>query len=149
MDAQYRNTDSGKAGIFCAICHTMGATRTLPFITPPRAPERNTFRRRALDLRGELLDGQPEDNLRFLTLRNEIWGTVLARARIRLSPHAIGRPELFGPLAATFPGRNRHLYQLRCFGQEYSLSENRLRQTQGTLIRRCSSGQRCAASVMT
>src|SRR5215468_2148568 len=31
LESQYRNTDSGRSGIFCAICHTYAATRDTPF----------------------------------------------------------------------------------------------------------------------
>jgi hypothetical protein len=33
LETQYRNTDSGKSGIFCAICHSYAATRDTPFHT--------------------------------------------------------------------------------------------------------------------
>ena len=31
LETQFRNTETGKAGIFCAVCHSMATTRETPF----------------------------------------------------------------------------------------------------------------------
>src|SRR4029077_10704644 len=38
LESQFRNTESGKAGIFCAVCHSYAATRDTPFHNYAKAP---------------------------------------------------------------------------------------------------------------
>ena len=36
LDAQWRNTDSGKAGVACMVCHSLAETRNTPYPQPTR-----------------------------------------------------------------------------------------------------------------
>jgi hypothetical protein len=103
LETQYRNTASGKTGIFCAVCHSTVATRETPFhnyarggneYTPAVGPEP----RSKLVLASQLDQFDVAD----ATQRNLGYG--VGAGAYQLSPHAIGTGERFGPLAAKAPG---------------------------------------------
>ena len=41
LDSQWRNTDSGKAGVVCMVCHSMAETRNTPYHNYARSPGRS------------------------------------------------------------------------------------------------------------
>jgi hypothetical protein len=99
VEEQFRNTESGKTGIFCAICHTFAATRDTPFhnylrggteYVPAVGPES----RSELVPASQDLFGVADPSKRNL-------GYSIGAGAFRLSPHAIVFPERFGPMAAT------------------------------------------------
>jgi hypothetical protein len=101
VDAQFRNTDSGKAGIFCAVCHSFVATRDTPFHNYVRsgaeyvaAPGEGG--------RHDLL-GDRQDVFAVADPAKRNLGYGIGSGSYRLSAHAIGAPERFGPLAAGTP----------------------------------------------
>jgi hypothetical protein len=102
VDAQFRNTESGKSGVFCAICHSYATTRDTPFHNYPRggteyAPAVGPASRADLMApAGPDIFGVADRDTRNL-------GYSIGAGSFRLSPHAIGFPERFGPLAATAP----------------------------------------------
>ncbi|MDP9121949.1 MAG: hypothetical protein M3O15_11405, partial [Acidobacteriota bacterium] len=97
LDSQIRNTETGQRGIFCAVCHTYSDTREMPFGnyhksgTPYPAAAAPRSREALLPL-GSLdrpvtpAPGVPNQ------------GYAIGAGSYRLSPHAIGFPEYFGPL---------------------------------------------------
>jgi len=99
LDAQFRNTESGKAGIFCAVCHSYAATRDTPFHNFER---RGTEYTPAIGLgtRDSILSAAQQDIFAVAdpTVRN--LGYSIGAGSFRLSPHAIVLQERFGPLAA-------------------------------------------------
>jgi Big-like domain-containing protein len=117
LDSQYRNTDSGKAGIFCAICHTMGATRDTPFHNYPRSgneyhPAVGTAPR------SELLAADRLDMFQVADPSARTLGFSIGAGAFRLSPHAIGTAETFGPLAASQPPAPTDVNTSQVFGQD-------------------------------
>lgn len=102
LDAQFRNTDSGKSGVFCAVCHSMGATRDTPF---------HNYARSGTDYypavgdgpRSELLPPDEQDMFHVADPTKRNLGYSIGTGAYRLSPHAIGFPERFGPLVAHLP----------------------------------------------
>jgi hypothetical protein len=99
LESQFRNTESGKTGIFCAICHSFAATRDTPFHNYPRSGnEYNPALGTAS--RSELLSVDKQDIFGVADPTKRNLGYSVGAGAYRLSPHAIGFPERFGPLAA-------------------------------------------------
>lgn len=97
LASQYRNTDPGKRGIFCKICHSATETRYTPYHNYVKS---GTDYVPALGTNGR-------DNLVAMAdqdLMNEPDGTspnlgyAVGAGAYRMSPHAINFPERFGPL---------------------------------------------------
>jgi hypothetical protein len=101
VDEQFRNTESGKAGIFCAVCHSLVATRDTPFHNYARSGEEYA------DAAGEAprpeLVGDRQDIFAVADPSKRNLGYGIGSGSYRLSPHAIGAPERFGPLVAGTP----------------------------------------------
>jgi len=106
-ERHFRNTESGKAGVFCAICHSIAATRDTPYHTLARAasaaapeyvPARGTASRAQLVPERQDIFDVPDASAPNL-------GYAVGAGSFRLSPHAIGFPDRFGPLTAAFTGR--------------------------------------------
>ena len=102
LETQYRNTDSGKSGIFCAVCHTYAETRDTPYHNYVRndSPYRPAIGMRS---RSEVLPASQQDTFRIANPATRNLGYSIGAGSFRLSPHAIGSPEVFGPLAANEP----------------------------------------------
>ena len=99
VDAQLRNTESGKSGIFCAVCHSYAATRDTPFHNYARSGDEYVpaIGRRS---RAELLPAARRDIFGVADPDRRNLGYSIGAGSYRLSPHAIAFPERFGPLAA-------------------------------------------------
>jgi hypothetical protein len=114
LASQLRNTDTGKSGIFCAICHTFAATRDTPFHNYVRSTSRYTPAL-GTQSRSELLPVTQQDT--FLVpnpaVRNQ--GYSIGAGAYQLSPHAIGFPERLGPLAANIPANPADSYVSQVF----------------------------------
>ncbi|HXI57440.1 MAG TPA: Ig-like domain-containing protein [Polyangia bacterium] len=99
LDAQLRNTESGKTGIFCAVCHSYAATRDTPFHNYPRGgleyqPALGT------DDRADILGPRRQDMFAVADSSKRNLGYSIGAGAYRLSAHAIVVGERFGPLAA-------------------------------------------------
>src|SRR5262245_44861815 len=102
-ERQFRNTESGQAGVFCAICHSYAATRDTPYHSfvragaagrPEYVPARGTASRDELVPERKDMFDVPDPAAPNL-------GYSVGAGSFRLSPHAIGFPDRFGPLTAT------------------------------------------------
>jgi len=103
LDEQHRNTETGKRGVFCAICHSIAETRDTPY---------HNYRRSALAAHPEyvpalgmqprtsLLPETAQDMLEPPDQRRANLGYAIGAGSFRLSPHAIGLPERTGPLTS-------------------------------------------------
>jgi len=116
LEPQYRNTDSGKSGIICAVCHTNAETRDTPFHNYPRGssayvPAQGT------KPRSELLASAQQDTFNVPDASKQNLGYSIGAGSYRLSPHAIGSAERFGPLAANQPPAPKDAYTSQIFGQ--------------------------------
>jgi hypothetical protein len=116
LDAQYRNTDSGKAGVFCAICHTFVETRDTPFHNFARSKDRYAPAIGA-EARSESVPAGRQDTLLVPDGMKRNLGYSIGAGSFRLSPHAIGFPERFGPLAANGPPSGADDYLSSTFGR--------------------------------
>ena len=115
LDAQFRNTESGKTGIFCAVCHSNVASRDTPFHNYARsgneyAPVLGNGARSTLPLLQQDLFGVADPHARNL-------GHSVGAGAYRLSPNAIVFGERVGPLAARDLGAVQDDNTSQVFGQ--------------------------------
>ena len=97
LASQYRNTEPGKRGIFCKTCHSMVESRNTPFHNYDKTgtdyvPAVGTQSRDNLVAPGDV------DLLDVADPASPNLGYAIGGRSYRLSPHAIERPERFGPL---------------------------------------------------
>ncbi len=117
LSPQYRNTDSGKSGIICAVCHTYAETRNTPFHN--YEPSASAYiPAKGIKPRSELLASNQQDIFGVPDPGKQNLGYSIGAGSYRLSPHAIGSPERFGPLAFTEPPTKKDSYTSAIFGQE-------------------------------
>jgi len=119
LAAQYRNTDSGKSGIICAVCHTYAETRDTPFHNYLRSNSAYTPAT-GVKPRSELLASAQQDIFNVPDAARQNLGYSIGAGAYRLSPHAIGSPERFGPLAANAAPSEKDVYTSQIFGQDIS-----------------------------
>jgi hypothetical protein len=117
LPAQNRNTDSGKSGIICAVCHTYAETRDTPFHNYVHSNSAYTPAP-GVEPRSELLASAQQDIFNVPDTTKQNLGYSIGAGAYRLSPHAIGSPERFGPLAANAPPTEKDLYTSQIFGQD-------------------------------
>jgi len=99
VDEQFRNTESGKTGIFCAICHSFAATRDTPYHNYERGGTEYVPAIGA-ESRAELLPAGQQDLFSVADPTKRNLGYSIGAGAYRLSPHAIAFPERFGPMSA-------------------------------------------------
>src|SRR4051794_36032382 len=117
VDAQYRNTVTGKSGIFCAVCHTVASTRDTPF---------HNYRRTGAgyeaahgpQARSALLAEDRQDTFEVLDPARPNLGYGIGAGSFRLSPHAILSGERFGPLSAADRTQRTDVNTSQVFGEE-------------------------------
>jgi hypothetical protein len=105
VDAQYRNTASGKSGIFCAACHTQGASRDTPFHNYASAGGADYVPAAGTQPRAALLPPGEQDAFEVANPKERNLGYGIGAGAFRLSPHAIALGERFGPLSANAPAK--------------------------------------------
>jgi len=116
LDSQLRNTNSGKSGIICAVCHTYADTRDTPFHNYSRTESTYTPAP-GKEGRNELLTSGQQDTFNVPDPAKQNLGYSIGAGSFRLSPHAIGFPERFGPLAANPPVDRTDSYTSGIFGK--------------------------------
>ncbi|HYU32911.1 MAG TPA: Ig-like domain-containing protein, partial [Thermoanaerobaculia bacterium] len=96
LSAQHRNTPPGQRGVFCESCHTYTQTRYTPYHNYQRTGTEYTP---ALGTGGR--DGlvSPPDIMNVASATSPNLGYGVGAGSFRVSPHAIGTPERFGPLS--------------------------------------------------
>ena len=101
LESQFRNTNSGKSGIICAVCHTYAETRDTPYHNYERSQSAYTPTP-STQSRSDLLAaaGKPPDIYNVPDKDKQNLGYSIGAGAYRLSPHAIVFPERFGPLAS-------------------------------------------------
>jgi hypothetical protein len=99
LDAQFRNTDSGKSGVFCMVCHSLAQTRNTPYHNQAFASSRYTP---ALGSRprAQLLAPAERDIVEVPDQAAGTLGYNVGSGAYRLSPHAIAFAERLGPLSS-------------------------------------------------
>ncbi len=102
LDDQFRNTESGQHGVFCSICHSIAETRDTPYHTLSRGAalgEREYEPALGTGPRVQLLSGR-QDIMNVPDETKSNLGYGIGAGSFRLSPHAIGTSERFGPLVS-------------------------------------------------
>ena len=93
-----RNTKSGQLGIFCSVCHTMGDSRHTPYRNFDKSGT-EYIAANGTGSRASLLPLGQRDMLAVAAPSKPNLGYGVGAGAYRLSPHAIGYPERFGPLS--------------------------------------------------
>lgn len=114
---QYRNTDSGKSGIICAVCHSNAETRDTPFHNYVHSASAYTPAT-GIKPRSELLAAAQQDTFNVPDPAKQNLGYSIGAGSYRLSPHAIGTAERFGPLVANQPPTEKDAYTSGIFGKD-------------------------------
>ena len=102
LDAQIRNTDSGKSGVLCMVCHSLAETRNTPYHNWARSTRSSGYtpatraesRTQLLAPGDRNIADVPEPGAPNL-------GYSTGAGSYRLSPHAIAFPERLGPLLSS------------------------------------------------
>jgi len=97
VSANYANTEAGKRGIFCKVCHSMVESRHTPY---------HNYSKSGTDYvpavgtgsRDSLVGLTDQDLLNVADPTSPNLGYGIGARAYKLSPHAINRPERFGPL---------------------------------------------------
>ncbi|HTQ11588.1 MAG TPA: Ig-like domain-containing protein [Fimbriimonadaceae bacterium] len=105
LDSQIRNTETGKRGIFCAVCHTYADTREMPF---------GNYRKS--DHPYQPVDGRDRVQPPAPQARN--LGFAIGAGSYRLSPQAIGGSLFLGPLSAAPRAQQADPYLSKVFGEQ-------------------------------
>jgi hypothetical protein len=116
LDSQYRNTEAGKSGVICAVCHTFAETRDTPFHNFERSKSQY-IPAAGTASRSELLANNQQDTFHVADESKRNLGYSIGAGSYRLSPHAIGFPERFGPLAANNPPNTTDVNTSTVFGE--------------------------------
>src|SRR5438270_248346 len=96
--AQWRNTDSGKAGVACMVCHSAVATRETPFHNYARSGGRAYVPASGIEPRGVSMPPSLRDILEVPDQSAPNLGYSIGGGSFQLSPHAVGTPDRAGPL---------------------------------------------------
>lgn len=98
LASQWRNTDSGKDGVVCMICHTLAETRNTPYHNQIRTSETGYVPAVGSGSRAQLVTSVQQDVVEVPDRATSNLGYAIGGGAYRLSPHAIGFAERFGPL---------------------------------------------------
>jgi len=98
VEAQRRNTDSGKAGVACMVCHSLVDTRETPFHNYVRASGDSYAPARGTEPRAALMPRALKDILDVPQADAPNLGYSVGGGSFRLSPHGIGTADRAGPL---------------------------------------------------
>ncbi|HEX3554698.1 MAG TPA: Ig-like domain-containing protein [Thermoanaerobaculia bacterium] len=122
--SRFRNTDAGRRGVFCAVCHTFADTREMPFGNFHRS-EVPYPALEGTQSRSRLLPPGSQDRPAVPDPSSPNQGYAVGAGAFRLSPHAIGFPEFLGPLAAhaPAPAKQRDSYLSGVFGRDVAFQK--------------------------
>lgn len=115
---QHRNTDSGKSGVACMVCHSFVDTRDTPFHNSASAAAGHTYVP-ALGTRPRA-DLVPPTDLDILDVPDQHVGNLgysIGGGSFRLSPHSIGVADRPGPLTSKPHADAADKYLSGVFGQ--------------------------------
>jgi Big-like domain-containing protein len=101
LDSQVRNTDSGKAGVVCMVCHSLAETRNTPYHNYARSTVRSGYVPAVgTQSRATLVAPADRDIVDVPDRTGRSLGYSAGGGSYRLSPHAIGFAERLGPLSS-------------------------------------------------
>jgi hypothetical protein len=100
LESQYRNTDSGKSGVVCMVCHSLAETRNTPYHNQARTAGTGYVPAVGSGSRASLVSPIHQDILDVPDRAARNLGYGVGAGAYRLSPHAIAFPERLGPLSS-------------------------------------------------
>jgi hypothetical protein len=101
LAAQLRNTDSGKSGVVCMVCHTLAETRNTPYHNFARSTVTSGYTAAVgSQSRAQLLPPAARDIVAVPDQAAHSLGYAIGAGSYRLSPHAIALAERLGPLSS-------------------------------------------------
>ena len=115
-EAQRRNTDAGKSGVSCVVCHSAVETRDTPFHNYTATGDRYVPAL-GTEPRASLLPPAAIDVLEVPDGNAGNLGYAIGGGAFRLSPHAIGAADRPGPLTAAPHTDNPDRYLSGVFGK--------------------------------
>ena len=102
VERRLRNTDSGKNGVACMVCHSLAETRNTPFHNLARSRTSSGYTPApGTESRARLLESGHADIVDVPDRTTSNLGYGIGGGGYRLSPHAIAFPERFGPLLSS------------------------------------------------
>jgi hypothetical protein len=110
LASQWRNTDSGKDGVVCMVCHTMAETRLTPYHNQIRTRATGYVAAVGTASRSQLVATPQQDIDEVPDRATGNLGYGIGGGAYRLSPHAIGLAERFGPLLSPRRGNQPDPY---------------------------------------
>jgi len=117
---QMRNTDAGKRGVFCAVCHTIAGTREMPYGNYHQSDRPSSSRHQPPGRDGARTASAAiaavEDRPEVADPTARSLGYAIGAGAYRLSPRAIASAEYWGPLAAKAPRSTSDRYVSGVFG---------------------------------
>ncbi len=99
LEAQLRNTESGKSGLFCAFCHSISESRLTPFNNYALHPVHSQDPASLPDISAESLPAR-QDAFQVPDPDSLNLGYAVGAGSFRLSPRAIALSERLGPLSS-------------------------------------------------
>jgi hypothetical protein len=100
LDAQFRNTASGKSGVQCMVCHSLVETRSTPYHNTDAAAPPQQYRPAVVTAGTSASSPDRRDILRVADPLAATLGYGVGGGAFRLSPRAIVLGERLGPLAS-------------------------------------------------
>ena len=97
VEALLRNTESGKSGILCEVCHTYVESRHTPYHNFQKSGT-EYVPTQGMQARETLVAPPQQDMLHVPDAAQPNLGWGVGSGSYRLSPHALSLPERFGPL---------------------------------------------------
>ena len=144
VEAQYRNTITGKSGIFCAVCHTQATSRDTPFHNYESA-SRDYVPAVGAAPRAALLAPGQQDSFEVADPTSPNLGYGIGAGAFRLSPHALALGERFGPLAAHLPPEPKDANTSQVFGRDIPFQQMDASRHEGFHQARYVRSEMCAA----
>jgi len=147
-EARFRNTETGKRGLFCGVCHSMAESRHTPFANYPvddRAyvAADGTQARRVLLEEGILEPDEMEPHAPSAPDQPNL-GYGVGAGAFRLSPNAIVHGTTFGPLTAGATAGEIDPYTSAVFGIELRHEEGIFQKHDGVQHAKFQRAEMCA-----
>lgn len=140
---RFRNTESGKRGIFCGICHSMAEGRFTPYANYPLAGNEYVASSSAAARTEAVAEEDLEPTEPPAPDRPNL-GYGVGAGAFRLSPNAIVRGDTFGPLTAGATAGEVDPYASSVFGIELRHEKAELKKHQGFQHAKFQRSEMCA-----
>lgn len=144
LDKQFRNTQSGKLGISCAVCHLQVDSRNTPYHGYPKSGKeyKPSVGRTP---RETLHPEKDQDHISYPAQGVTNLGYAIGSGSYKISPHALVATERFGPLTRTDKMNQKNEYISEVFGRELSYPQGKFTIHKGYYQVKFERGEACGA----